>query len=79
MRAVRVRLVFPERLITEPVIARTVRDFDVLVNIRRASVDESVGIVVCELSGEDEAVERAVGFLTELGVEVERLGDVVES
>ncbi len=79
MTNVRVRLTFPEHLIKQPVIARMVREFDVLPNIRRASVEESVGWMVCELGGEERAVERAIEWLGDLGVQVDRLGDVVES
>ena len=77
-RNVRVRLTFPEHLITEPVLARMMRRFDVEPNIRRAKVEETVGWIVCELAGEGGAVEAAIVWLREQGVEVDRLGDVVE-
>ncbi len=79
MTNVRVRLTFPEHLIKQPIIARMVREFDVMPNIRRANVEETVGWMVCELGGEDQAVERAIVWLHDLGVQVDRLGDVVES
>ena len=79
MTNVRVKLTFPEHLIKQPIIARLVREFDVLPNIRRANVEEHVGWIICELGGEDEAVERAIEWLHDLGVGVDRLGDVVES
>jgi len=79
MISVRVKLTFPEHLIRQPLIARIVREFDVMPNIRRANVEETVGWIVCELGGEDEAVERAIDWLKDLGVQVDRLGDVVES
>jgi ABC-type methionine transport system ATPase subunit len=79
MTNVRVRLTFPEHLIKQPIIARMVREFDVMPNIRRASVQDTVGWIVCELGGDDQAVERAIEWLHDLGVGVDRLGDVVES
>ena len=79
MTNVRVKLTFPEDLIKQPIIARLVREFDVLPNIRRASVEETVGWIICELGGDDDAVEKAVAWLEESGVQVDRLGDVVES
>ena len=79
MNAVRAKLTFPEHLIRQPIIARLVREFDVMPNIRRASVDEKVGWMVCELGGEDDAVERADSWLRDLGVQVDRLSDVVAS
>ena len=75
----RVKLTFPEHLIRQPIIARLVREFDVLPNIRRANVEEHMGWMICELGGDDQAVDRAVDWLRDLGVQVDRLGDVVES
>ena len=74
----RVKLTFPEHLIKQPVIARMVREFGIMPNIRRANVEETVGWMICELGGNDEAVERAIEWLGDLGVQVDRLGDVVE-
>jgi ABC-type methionine transport system ATPase subunit len=76
---VRVKLTFPEPLIKEPLIGRMVRQFEVMPNIRRANVEEKVGWIVCELDGDHAEVERAVAWLEEAGVQVDRLGDVVES
>jgi ABC-type methionine transport system ATPase subunit len=79
MDSVRVRLTFPEHLITEPVIARMMRRFDVLPNIRRANIEDTLGWMVCEISGDGPVLEEALCFLEETGVQVDRLGDVVES
>jgi hypothetical protein len=38
-----------------------------------------MGWIVCELDGEAHAVEQAIAWLTETGVQVDRLGDVLES
>ena len=78
MTNARVKLTFPEHLIKQPVIARMVREFDVMPNIRRANVEETVGWMVCELGGDEQAVERAIEWLRAVGVQVDRLGDVVE-
>jgi L-aspartate semialdehyde sulfurtransferase ferredoxin len=75
---VRVKLTFPEHLVKQPIIARLVREFDVMPNIRRASVEEHMGWIVCELGGDAAAVEKAVAWLNDLGVGVDALGDVVE-
>jgi ABC-type methionine transport system ATPase subunit len=79
MKNVRVRITFPEALIRQPIIGRMVQEFNVMPNIRRANVEETVGWVICELGGEDDDVERALEWLHDLGVQVDRLGDVVES
>ena len=74
----RVRLTFPEELVREPVVAQLVRRFDVEPNIRRASVETHQGWIICELAGEPSAIEGAVAWLSEIGVSVDRLGDVLE-
>lgn len=79
MTSVRVKLTFPEHLIKQPIIARLVREFDVMPNIRAAKVEETVGWVVCELGGDEDAIERAIDWMADLGVEVDRLNDPLES
>ena len=79
MTSRRLSLTFPERLINPPVIARLVRDFDVTPNIRQAKIEETVGWVLCELSGEADAIDRAVDWMRELGVEVAAPGGAAGS
>ena len=78
VRAERVRLTFPEELIKEPIVGRLVRSFDVLPNIRRANVEEHMGWIVCELDGAPSDVDDAIEWLCAQGVQVDRLGDVLE-
>jgi len=75
----RVKLTFPEHLIRQPIIGRLVKEFDVMPNIRRARVEEHVGWLICEIGGDDARVERALEWLADLGIQVDRLSDVVES
>ncbi len=79
MIGVRVKLTFPEALVREPIIASMVTQFDVVPNIRRADVGEDSGWIICELDGDAPAVDRAVAWLTGEGVQVDLLGDIVES
>ena len=79
MTNLRVKLTFPEHLIKQPLMGRLVREFDVLPNIRRANISDDVGWIVCELAGEAASVEKALARLADAGVQVDRLGDVVES
>lgn len=75
----RVKLFFPEALIREPVVARLVRTFDITPNIRRASIEDDIGWMVLDLDGDHDSISRAVAWLDEIGVEVDQLGDVLES
>jgi len=80
MAARRVRLTFPPEKVTEPVIYNVGHRFQVVTNIRRASVTKDAGWVVLEISGEEEEIERAVEYLQETGVRVEPVeGDVLAS
>jgi L-aspartate semialdehyde sulfurtransferase ferredoxin len=76
---VRVRLTFPESLVRIPVLSRLVRTYDVEPNIRRADVGEDSGWILCELEGEASTVDAAVAWLRGEGVQVDLLGDVLES
>jgi len=74
----KVMLKYPEHLIQEPVLFKMVRQFDVMPNIRRARVTDTVGEIALELEGSPENLERGVKFLEEQGVDVEPIeGDVV--
>jgi ABC-type methionine transport system ATPase subunit len=67
----RVRLTFPQELIKEPVIFTMAKKFEVMPNIRRAKVSESVGEVVLELEGSQQAVDQGIAYLRERGVLVD--------
>ena len=75
----KVKLYFPEALIREPIVARLVKQFDVTPNIRRASIEDDIGWMVLDLDGDPADVARGVAWLHEVGVEVDQLGDVLES
>ena len=73
-----VTLIFPQHLIKEPVIYMMAKEYDVIPNIRRAKVTESVGEVTLELDGPEESLKKAVVFLEKKGVKVEPVvGDVI--
>ena len=67
----RLWLMFPTRLITRPVVYELGHKFQVVTNIRQASVTPEVGIVSLELEGDREEIKKAIAWLEELGVKVE--------
>ena len=74
-----VHLVFPQRLIKEPVVYRMATKCKVIPNIRRAKVTETVGEMVLELDGTAQALEQGVEFLRKTGVDVRPVvNDIVE-
>ncbi|MBI2172082.1 MAG: NIL domain-containing protein [Chloroflexi bacterium] len=75
----RVRFTFPNYLITEPVIYRLGREFNVVTNIRRADVRSEMGWVVLELNGDEAEIERGLTWVKDMGVRVDPVsGDVIE-
>ena len=80
MPKLRLHLTFPEQLIQEPIIWRLGRQYDIITNVRRANVEEKVGWIILEVEGTEEALDQGIAWMTEMGVQVDRLqGDVVES
>jgi L-aspartate semialdehyde sulfurtransferase ferredoxin len=71
-------LKFPPHLIDQPIIYRLIAEKGLKVNILRASITpKEWGNMVVQLNGDKARVEAGIGFLTDLGVEVERLAEEV--
>jgi ABC-type methionine transport system ATPase subunit len=74
-----VHLIFPQKLIKKPLIYTMAKKYNVVPNIRRAKVTETVGEVTLELSGTKKDLEKGRKYLERAGVKVEPLvGDIVE-
>jgi hypothetical protein len=71
MARLRVRLTFPPALIQEPIVYRLVKDFDIVINIRRADVKADHGWMALELEADETALERGVKWLKDKGVQVD--------
>ncbi len=61
---------FSQELVREPLLYKINRSFDVVVNIRGASVSDQGGFIALELEGEDAEVERVMSYLREQGVKL---------
>ncbi len=62
---------FQPRLVTQPVVYELGKKFDVITNIRQASINEEIGLVSIEIEGQSTEIERAITWLEEIGVKVE--------
>ena len=72
-------LTFPQELVERPLIWEIGQKFQVVTNIRQASVSKELGLVGLELAGEEAEVRGVIDFLLLAGVSVEPVeGDVVE-
>ena len=67
----RLWLMFPTKLITRPIIWELGKTFEVVTNIRQASVTDEIGIVSLSLEGEREENKKAIAWLEKQGVKVE--------
>jgi ABC-type methionine transport system ATPase subunit len=76
----RLWLMFPPKLIKEPLIWKLGQKFKVVTNIRQASVTDEIGVVCLELDGKRDEVKAAIAWLEKLGVSVEPVEiSVIES
>lgn len=73
MAKIRVHLVYPENLVKEPVIFRMAKQFDVMPNIRKAKVSDTMGEIMLELEGEEENIRKGIQYMKDAGVGVELL------
>jgi len=55
----------------KPLIYEMSRKFEVVFNIRNASVTASIGIIALELNGDREQIKKAVAWFEANGVQVE--------
>lgn len=62
---------YPSRMITRPVLYELGKEFEVVTNVRQASVTEEIGIVSVELEGGRPEIKQAIAWLEGLGIKVE--------
>ena len=73
-----VTLTFPQNLIKEPVIYTVAKQYNLIPNIRRAKITETVGEVTLEIEGSEKDLEAGLQAFTSKGVKVEPVtGDVL--
>src|SRR5881392_1322561 len=67
----RLWLMYPPKLIKEPLIWQISQKFKVVTNVRQASVTDEIGIVSLELDGQRDNIKAAIKWLVKLGVKDE--------
>jgi hypothetical protein len=74
MARARLHVTFPQHLMSEPIVHRLGADFGLVVNIRRANLEEDRGgWIILEVDGEGERIAAAVAWLAEQGLLVDRI------
>ena len=61
---------FPQAVIREPLLYNLGKDFQVIPNIRGASITEEGGFMIIEMEGETPEIERCIAYLQARGVNV---------
>ena len=67
----RLWLMYPVKLITNPVVWELGHKFSIVTNVRQASVTDEIGIVCLEISGPQASVKSAIQWLEKMGIKVE--------
>ncbi len=76
----RLWLMYPPQKITRPVLWEMSRKFDIITNIRQASVTDEIGILCLELDGKSAEIAVAIRWLEKNGINVEPVEiNVIES
>jgi len=76
----RIWLMYPAKLIKTPVIWELGKRFDVVTNVRQASITDEIGIVCLEIDGKRAEIKAGIKWLESVGVKVEPIEiNVIES
>ena len=67
----RVMLVFPPDQIKQPAVFTMAKKYDIMPNIRKARVTETIGEMMLELEGTEENLTKGIAYLESLGIKVE--------
>jgi hypothetical protein len=76
----RLWLMYPQKLITTPIVWELGHKFKLVTNVRQASVNEEIGLVSIELRGTRNEIKQGIKWLERKGVKVEPVEiNVIES
>lgn len=74
MLSKKIVLRFPRNLTSQPVTYKLIKDYNLIVNILKAQIKEGEeGLMVIELSGENENFDKGISYLKQLNVDVQPL------
>lgn len=71
MNKVKILLKFPKALTSEPITYNLVKNYDLRINILKASVNFNIeGRLLIELEGLEKNIKRGISYLRQLGIKV---------
>jgi ABC-type methionine transport system ATPase subunit len=65
------RLIYPESLLSVPVINQLIRRYELTVNILRAQIGGEDRWMEVQLAGNPMIIDEAIGWLKSLGIEIQ--------
>lgn len=70
MKKVKVKLHFPRKWISKPLMSEVISRYGIVFNILHADISyDSEGTLIAELSGDDEAVNNSLDYIDSVGVQ----------
>ncbi len=69
----RLSLTYPPHLIKEPLIYTVAKEYNLVPNIRKARVTDTVGEVILDFQGQEEDLDKGITYLTQQGITVEEV------
>jgi ferredoxin len=79
MKKQKVVLSFPPGKVEDPITYHLIKDYDLMVNILRATIDPGKqGLMVVELSGANSQISHGINYLESVGVGVEPLTQEIQ-
>jgi L-aspartate semialdehyde sulfurtransferase ferredoxin len=69
----RVKLVYPAQLVDEPILYQLIQKFGLVTSVRKADASAEGGWLVLDLRGDDAAIQQALEWVRQLGIQVEEL------
>ena len=75
----RVVLTFPYEVVSQPIVYRLVKDYNLMINILRAKVTpQEQGRLVLEISGIKKELEAGIKYLAELNIDIQSLAQDIK-
>ena len=72
METKKLLLTFNKKVVEKPIVYHLVKDFDLIINLYRASItEEEEGFMVLDITGPAEKIEAGINFIVAEGVEID--------
>lgn len=62
---------FPKEMIREPILYNLGKNYEVIPNIRGASISDDIGLVYLELEGDESEIDKAIQYLIDRRVKID--------